>query len=263
MKFFCRTDPLAKPLVFITGAPRSGTSLVTKVIDAHPDIAVLMENIFGNRRRHWVKADFWHSSKKLRKEVAKVYTNINQPIVGNKVITPDVWSEFDILMFCKLFKDFKIVFVVRDPIQVALSRFNREDFKSVYTTEAKENILLDFRSQFLTYTSSWRQNIEAYWKLKDGYPDKIFLLYYEDFCTNFENQSKDLCKFLGVSFSDNILNWHTFPHHNAHGDLIKNLKYEDNQVKLIKHNVDKIPEKLQEALASIQWQMNLWKERKL
>ena len=48
-----------KPLIFITGAPRSGTSLITKIIDAHPDVAVLMENIFENRLRQWTRADFW------------------------------------------------------------------------------------------------------------------------------------------------------------------------------------------------------------
>lgn len=61
--FFYRADPLDKPLIFITGAPRSGTSMITKVIGAHPDTAILMENIFGNRRRHWTKAEFWNSLK--------------------------------------------------------------------------------------------------------------------------------------------------------------------------------------------------------
>jgi hypothetical protein len=29
--------------IFISGCPRSGTSLLTKIIDSHPDISILMD----------------------------------------------------------------------------------------------------------------------------------------------------------------------------------------------------------------------------
>jgi hypothetical protein len=37
-----------KNMIFITGAPRSGTSLVTKILDSHPEHAIVMEDIFIN-----------------------------------------------------------------------------------------------------------------------------------------------------------------------------------------------------------------------
>lgn len=87
---------------------------------------------------------------------------------------------------------------MRGPVQVALSRFKREgyQYEKVFNYEGRRNILLDFQSQFHTYTSSWRQSIETYWKLRDGYPDKIYTLYYEDFCNQFKSQTKSLCNFL-------------------------------------------------------------------
>ena len=75
-------------MIFITGSPRSGTSLVTKVLDSHKDIALLMENNFGNRRRHWSMPQEWSSSKLLSKKVGQVYKDIQEPIIGNKVCSP-------------------------------------------------------------------------------------------------------------------------------------------------------------------------------
>jgi hypothetical protein len=267
MKLSQQSDPLDRPLVFVSGAPRSGTSLVTKVIDAHPDIAVLMENIFGNRRRHWMKANFWNSSETLRREVEEVFKNLEEPIVGNKVCTPDVWSADDIMMFCNLFKDFKIVFVVRDPVQVALSRLNREDYEAEFNEDARHNMLLDFRSRFLTYASSWRQSIESYWKLRDGHPGKVYLLYYEDFCNQFEFQLRTLCDFLQVSFSANMLNWHQLPHHDARGNLKRDIKYKDAPVAVHQSDTKKLAEvtrnALSDALLAVKWQRDLWQAHQL
>jgi hypothetical protein len=69
-------DLLKKQLIFITGPPRSGLSILTEVIDAHPEIAVLMENIFDNRQRWWYKAAFWNSSEDFHKEVYEAYLRL-------------------------------------------------------------------------------------------------------------------------------------------------------------------------------------------
>ena len=37
------------PYVFIVGCPRSGTTLLQRVVDAHPDIAIIFET-------HWIRA---------------------------------------------------------------------------------------------------------------------------------------------------------------------------------------------------------------
>ena len=263
MQLFHRTNTLDKRLVFISGTPRSGTSLITKVIDAHPNIAVLMENIFGNRRRHWSKAKFWNSPKALRKEVGRVYAKLKEPIVGNKVCVPDVWTADDVNLFCKLFADFRIVFIVRDPIQVALSRLRREDYEKEFNNDARKNILIDFRSRFLSYTSSWRQSVEAYWKLRDGFPDKIYLIYYEDFCARFEIEIHVLSRFLDVPFSEDILRWYELPHHNENGELLKDLKYPDRPLFISNPLQQEVPNELLEAVETIKWQYECWKRRKL
>ncbi len=259
------SDTFDKPFIFITGAPRSGTSMLTKIIDAHPDIAILMENIFGNRRRHWQRADFWNSPRSLRREVEKVYAKLDKPVIGNKVATPDVWDADDIIRFCNLFENFKIIFIVRDPKSVALSRFRREpaDFFEVFNRAARENILLDFRSRFHAYISSWRQSVENYWKLRDARGDHIMLIYYEDFCRDFESQSRSVFHFLKIDFTEAVLRWFELPHHDSEGRLVKDLKYKDREVYVNPPQDVEIPDDLNKAMEQIRWQYRLWESREL
>lgn len=268
MNPFKSRDPFDRDFIFITGAPRSGTSMLTKVIDAHPDISILMENIFNNRRRHWNQAQFWKDEKSLRKEVATVYSRLKTPVVGNKVCTPDVWSADNILQFCKLFKDFKIIFIIRDPSSVIMSRWNRENYDAEFNQSAKENLLLDFRSRFLTYTSSWRQSIETYWKLRDGYPDKVKIVYYEEFCKDFEKEVRILFEHLNIDFHNQVLNWQALPHSDKHGNLKNDLKYKDSKTSLRKkHSEESLSltnqEKMITALETISVHKELWLNRSL
>jgi hypothetical protein len=241
--------------------------MLAKIIDMHPGVAILMENVFQNRRRHWKKAEFWSSPQTLKEQAFKVFSKLKEPVVGNKVCTPDVWSADDILLFCHLFQDFKIVFIVRDPVQVTMSRFQREDYEKEFNELARQNILLDFRSRLLTYTSSWRQSIENYWRLRDGLNEKIHLIYYEDFCTDFKNQVRNLFAFLELGFSEEILNWDKYPHHDRNGNLVKDLKYRDKPIGLRLHSRIDLPlevkDELDFAIRSIQVFYDLWKKRRI
>jgi len=252
-----------KPFIFVTGPPRSGTSLITKVIDSHPDAAILMENNFGNRRRHWKRPGFWNSPDDLSKEVEKVFSTLPQPVVGNKICTPDVWSDEDIVMFCRLFKSFRIVFVIRNPAASAMSRHNRENHQRSFTEEARRHMLLDFSSTWRTYVSSWRQSIESCWKFKDVYPDRVTVIYYEDFCNSFEYHCRMLLDFLELPFSSRILSWNRLPHHNARGELQEDLKYPDTPVFVRQIQKENVPAGLREALQKIQWQLSCWEKREI
>ena len=258
-----RHNFLKRRLIFITGCPRSGTSLMTKIIDSHPDIAILMENIFNNRRRHWTQAEFWKSSGTLAYEVGKVYSRLKEPIVGNKVCTPDVWLAEDINMFCNLFESFKILFVVRDPRSVAMSRMRREDHDKHFNMMARKYLLLNFKTRWDTYISSWRQSIEVYWKLKDHYQNNVYSIYYEDLLNNFETEVKNIFKFLGIPFSEKVIHWYEIPHYNKNGNLQKDLKYVDRPIFENCFDDSDFTENLNTAIQPIKWQFQLWQKREL
>ncbi len=253
-----------KKMVFITGSPRSGTSLVTKVIDAHPECAILMENIFGNRRRHWARADFWDQELSFMEAVSCVYDRFDEPVIGNKVITPDVWSLEDIDQFLSLFRDKRIVFIVRNPLDVAMSRITREptDFNKVFNETARENLTLDFRSRFHTYISSWEYGLKNYRMIKASRPEMTYLIYYEDFCSDFNQQVNLLFSFLGLPVTREVYDWHQLPHHNAEGELEVNLKYPDCVIELMQNKYC-YPNELIEIIESVSGEFERWEERSL
>lgn len=241
--------------------------MLTKIIDAHPDVGVLMENIFDNRRRHWVRADFWSAESGLRRRVEDVYSRISEPVIGNKVCTPDVWSADDIHRFCRLFTDFTILFIVREPESVLVSRYKRGDHENEFNEAARANLLLDFRSLFHTYASSWRQSIEIYRALRDRYPDKVKLLYYDDFASNFDDAVDRLPDLLGVERSDELRRWNEKKHYDAQGRLRQDLKYKDREVRRSTHTADELPADVQadfaDAMQGIEAHRKLWEERAL
>ncbi|HPS51756.1 MAG TPA: sulfotransferase [Bacteroidales bacterium] len=252
-----------KPFIFITGAPRSGTSLITKIIDAHPSTIILMENIFENRHRHFKRAEYWNDDVRLKEKIRTTYEGFSAPVLGNKVNSPDVWSVEDIYRFCGFFTEYKIVFICRNPMDVINSRLRREpeDFYLEFNEIARKKLLLNFSSRINVYLSSWRQSIENYWKLKDAVPDRIFLIYYEDFCSNFTDQVSQLFLFLGLPLVDDVFHWHEKPHHNGQGKLEKNLKYPDVPVEI--KQISQIPPDIYEAIEKTGKHFNLYKNRQL
>lgn len=254
----------SKRFVFITGTPRSGTSMITKVIDAHPEVAILMENILGNRRRHGDMAEFWHSTDLLRSIVIKEFESLSEPIIGDKVCTPDVWLPEDIAQICRLFENFKIIFIVRNPINVAMSRLKRADYDEEFNSLGRKTLLLNFESRCKAYMSSWRQSVEAYWKLKDAFGSRVYIIYYEDFCSDFESHLLDLCQFLEIPFSDQMLKWYELPHHSADGTMVKDLKYTDEPVFVSeKFNPNDISKGLEDALLTVRSQYECWEKRQI
>jgi len=228
-----------KPFIFVSGAPRSGTSLITKIIDAHPDVALVKENIFDNRRRHWRMAEYRNDMNLLKKKITDFYENFNEPIIGNKVCTPDVWFLNDILRFCSFFKNCKIIFVVRDPRAVVISRYNRAVYSREFNMQARQKFPFDFQQRTATYLKLWKDSISVYHSLKKKYQNHIQIIYYDDFCKN--PDVKSIFNFLEINYHPDIDKWHLKPHYNAKGELIKDLKYSDNKISYTSINSDDLP----------------------
>ncbi|MCS4119678.1 hypothetical protein GGP60_003377 [Salinibacter ruber] len=225
-----------------------------------------MESIFGNRR-HWQRADFWSSKDALRRRAARIFRKVPEPIVGNKVCTPDVWTADDIHCFCRLFQDFEILSVVRDPRSVLISRYQRTDYETEFNSDAREQLLFDFRTPFHAHASSWRQSIEVYRTLHDRYPDRVKILYYDDFAANFNEAVDDLPNILGLEPTNELRHWNEKPHYDREGELQRNLKYPDRNVQCFTHAIDELPSKVrnqfEDAMQKVETYRELWEHRSI
>lgn len=234
--------------------------MITKIIDAHPDVAIFMENIFGLRRRHWQRADFWNAESAFVETVAEAYGCFQEPIVGNKVCTPDVWHLDEMMRMFDLFPSVKVVFIVRNPVDVLASRRKRED-PDHYSDEARRYLCLDWRDDYHTWLSSWRQSIDVYWALRDRFQADVHLVYYDDFVRRVQESRESLFDFLGLDVTEEVVNWHLYPSHDATGKLVMDLKYRNEPVSP-KGGTESLPTAVMRSLDGMV-HYRLWQERAL
>jgi sulfotransferase family protein len=223
------------PYVFIVGAPRSGTTLLRRLVDAHPDIAV-------TRETHWITKllegnDAFSSDAPVTPELlhrlrahpkftrmnvdnseldrmllrgapvsyAELVTRIfdlygeahGKRLVGDKV--PDYVRHLPLLH--RLWPTAKFVHLIRDGRDVSLSMLTRERFARRFTTWEEDPIS--------TAALSWEQLVrlgrEAGAELP---PDRYYELRYESLVADPAAECGKLCEFLGVAYDERMLSFH-------------------------------------------------------
>jgi hypothetical protein len=223
------------PYLFIVGAPRSGTTLLRRLVDAHPDIAV-------TRETHWitkllegtdafspdapVTPELLHrlrahpkftrmnvDDRELDRMVlrgvpvsyAELVTRIfdlygearGKRLVGDKV--PDYVRHLPLLH--RLWPTAKFVHLIRDGRDVSLSMLTRERFARRFTTWEQDPIS--------TAALSWEQLVrlgrEAGAELP---PDLYYELRYESLVADPAAECRKLCEFLGVAYDERMLSFH-------------------------------------------------------
>jgi Sulfotransferase family len=226
------------PYVFIVGAPRSGTTLLRRLVDAHPDIAI-------TRETHWITKvlegdDAFSPDAPVTPELldrvrahpkftrmnvddseldrlvlrgapvsyAELVTRIfdlygeahGKRLVGDKV--PDYVRHLPLLH--RLWPTAKFVHLIRDGRDVCLSVLD-------WQREGRE----------VTRFSAWKEDpvsVTALWwerRVRLGREDGGALgrglyheLRYERLVADPAGESKSLCEFLGVPYDDHMLRFH-------------------------------------------------------
>tara|TARA_B110000037_G_C17105262_1_gene499620 strand:- start:679 stop:1659 length:981 start_codon:yes stop_codon:yes gene_type:complete len=97
---------------------------------------------------------------------------------------------FDFLQ--KHFPNAKFVYLVRDPRDMALSWKNSPVHRGDLVRAAK----------------IWQEDQSQSIALLEKYPEKLFLIRYEDLVSNQEEELKKVCSFLGIAFEKSMLDFH-------------------------------------------------------
>lgn len=201
---FPRSTCLSDVPVFIAGMPRSGTSLLDQIIDAHPNAAGVGElqsilrfagvigrsydpireppACFGElgQDEHWTSAAVSYLSEIER--LAPTARRIVNKALGN---------DFVVGVFAKLFPQTRVIHLRRDPRDVAIScymgAFNTAVFP--WTTRIDWTI------------KAWEQSerLMAHWKASLEVP--ILELRYEDLVSDPKSQIPCVLEFLGLDAS--------------------------------------------------------------
>jgi len=222
-------------LFFIIGRPRSGTTLLRSILDAHskiivpPEYPVLLK-ILKN------KPQFSYLSNRQRENFFKNVTSIVQPEyisydllgVDKDVFFSRLCALNENISFNEAFKLFvshcsssvidekpllvgdknpvyvflmkKLIKQFDDASFVILIRDPRDQFASLkkFEFEATNPILQALR---------WKKLISNYERIKKKYPERVFLVSYEKVVQQPEKCISEICQFLGVEYNDDLLNF--------------------------------------------------------
>ncbi|MAF13532.1 MAG: hypothetical protein CMI53_01415 [Parcubacteria group bacterium] len=214
-------------IIFVIGHPRSGTTLLNKVLLAHPKINFItfefndlsyfyfnqhLYEKYGKEKYLMMTKDFfkhpWIQLSLIQQPVESIKTsNINtnnfqqfvhsflnefrlpkdNNLIGIK-ISDNITN--NVSMIAQIFKDAHCVHIIRDPRDIFLS--TKKNFGTV--------------SPFYG-GKSWAENVSQIMSLKNELKH-YYELRYEQFVTNSKEELEKLCSFLGVDFDNQMLEFY-------------------------------------------------------
>jgi len=194
--------------VFIIGMPRSGTSLVEKILDSHSQVYGAGELEFIDDIIFELKPDndnlqysnWIHdiSSSKLQEKAAGYIKNLKQLSPDASYISNKMPHNFIHLGFIQqLFPNAKIIHCTREPKDTALSIF----FHQFNNNHPYASDLTDLYFYYMQYTdlmNHWQNELNL----------SLFTINYENLINNPQNECKLLLDFCDLQWEDSCLNFH-------------------------------------------------------
>ena len=196
-------------LVFLVGFPRSGTTLMDTILDAHPDIQVLEEfETLAPLRTYLAKqaGGFMQALANLDTGQAKILQDKYFDEVDRYIATRYEKLLVDKLplnatmagLIHRVFPDAKFIFAIRHPNDVVLSCFMQE----FALTHAMANFL-----DLQTAADFYVEVIELWGQLTQLLPLPVHELRYEDLIDDFEPQVRELIEFLELPWNNAVLHF--------------------------------------------------------
>ncbi len=219
------------PVFFILGRPRSGTTLLRTLFDAHPNVATPIECAFimnmsqkYEKIKNWTREDLLEFHSDVQKHIKFDTWNIDIEKMKNdlllcegentfqtvcKVVYYDyislfpkeeikwigdknpVYATYTPLML-RLFPDAKFIHLVRDPRDNIISLKN-VDFEGPFTA------LLAYR---------WQHSARKLYYIKKKHPNQFYTIRYEDLVKAPEKYYREMCDFLSLPYYGHVFEFY-------------------------------------------------------
>jgi tetratricopeptide (TPR) repeat protein len=216
-------------IAFLSGHPRSGTTLLEQVLDAHPDVVSLEETDIFNADAHrppaggnsepdrpaWFERLLPAQLPPARKnyfDLAEKF--LGQPIGSRLVIdkNPSLMIQFPVI--AKIFPEAKFIVALRDPRDVCLSCFMQ-----ALRPGPVNSAYLDLGRVVQEYSV-----VMGFWlALRDRMAAPWLEIRYEDTVADLESVARRTLKFLELPWDDHVLAFH----HHARGKIVRSPTYAD------------------------------------
>lgn len=194
-----------KTPIFVVGLPRTGTTLVERILSSHTGVESVGESFFmqgtikqvsGIRTNESMSAAIIAAaSKKDVKRIAKGYLQAIEYKFGTKPIFVEKFPEnFLYLGFiAKAFPNARIVCLKRNPMDTCFALYKQSFFRYAYS-------LHDLASYYAAY-----HRLCAHWRIV--LQDRLIEIDYEALVSDQEAQTRALLRKAGLEFEDACLNF--------------------------------------------------------
>jgi tetratricopeptide (TPR) repeat protein len=195
--------------IFVVGQPRTGTTLVERIITAHPDVTSAGElKQFGNAMRRLSSYSEPHRfSAALVQGAAEVdthklggmYIETSRKMAGD---TPHFVDKLPINfmyvpLILKALPNAKIVHLRRNPMDACFSSF-KQLFADAYQHSYDLEEMARHHARYYRLMETWRER----------FGEHFFDIAYEDVARNLEPNARALIDFLGLPWNDACLEFH-------------------------------------------------------
>jgi len=206
--------------IFVLGLPRSGTSLIEKIVGVNSDVVSLGECNFFHQAVCEVATDddiLWGCRAIESSQLPRVRTLYRQKYLVNKRLSRYVCDKslenvFLVGQILQAFPDARMIWTRRDLRDVCLSCYT-SDFAGRHSYTHDLNVLGQYAKKVDALMSHWT----------DCFPGNFHVVNYEDFVAAPDAGIRALITFLGFDWDDSYLEFH-----NA-SNRVTTLSYNDVQ----------------------------------
>jgi tetratricopeptide (TPR) repeat protein len=186
--------------IFILGMPRSGTTLVERIMSSHSDVYGAGELTFMDEIMNDIdwRHETLHPSviDKVRFEYFNKITSLN---VKQRFVTDKMPANFRwIGVIAQAFPDAKIIHIDRSPAAVCWSNYKRyfpaNGMRYCFDME-------DIAKYYCLY-----QNLMKFWQ--DQFPNRIYDINYEQLTENQFEETEKLLAYVGLDWQDIVIDFH-------------------------------------------------------
>jgi Flp pilus assembly protein TadD len=184
--------------VFIVGFPRSGTTLLEQMLDAHPALQSMDENPFFNR----LNDKLWRHSTQMANdlsvlnqrdcdELRKAYlTMVTEKIERRwdaQLVDKNPLNMLWLPLITRLFPESKFILALRHPCDVILS---------CYMQNFRSSVLASASASLPRLAAAYVQAMEHWLGDAAVFQPNVYISRYEDLVDNFPQQTERLAQFL-------------------------------------------------------------------
>ncbi len=252
MKKLNAEEIIKLPFFFIIGRPRTGTTLLRSLMDAHRNVIIPLEGpiilqLYGKYHHitNWTKENLTDFYNDLMLENDLEFMTIENWNVDKEKLKNDLFScegKNSFANICKIVNGNFPSLVEKDPTMLG-------DKNPLYSNRVKYLLKLYPEAKFIIITRDYRDHIQSMHKVDFGqelsavlafrwrkfirtnlkhkkrHPDRFYWVRYEDFAAEPKKHLKEISEFLNIPFDEKVLEFYKYK------DAVSTTTYKELQEK--------------------------------